>query len=174
MPRFSRRTFLAGSAAAPFLPAAAAVNSGKLDREAIVKRHSPVMRALDISSALQVGNGEFAFSADITGLQTFPAAYEGGMPLGTMAQWAWHAFPNPEHFQLHEVMRAYDAHGRPVLYAETPSEPERARQAVTWLRENPERIHLARIGLEFADRDGGPVALTDLSDIGRNSIFGAA
>ncbi len=143
----------------------AAANSGKLDREAIVKRHNPVLRAPDITSALQVGNGEFAFSADITGLQTFSAAYEGGMPLGTMAQWAWHTFPNPENFQLSEVMRPYDAHGRTVLYAETPNEPERVRKAVTWLRENPERIHLARIGLEFADREGRPVALTDLSDI---------
>jgi hypothetical protein len=169
MPQFGRRTLtrrqaIAGMAGSVALPLAAA-NSGKLDREAIVKRHNPVLRAPDIDSALQVGNGEFAFSADITGLQTFPAAYEEGMPLGTMAQWAWHTFPNPENFQLHEVMRPYEAHGRTVLYAETPNEPERARQAVIWLRENPERIHLARIGLQFADRDGRPVALADLSDV---------
>ena len=152
---------MAGATALPL----AAANSGKLDREAIVKRHNPVLRAPDITSALQVGNGEFAFSADITGLQTFSAAYEEGMPLGTMAQWAWHAFPNPENFQLREVMRPYDAHGRTVLYAETPNQPERARRAVTWLRENPERIHLARIGLQFADRDGRPVDMADLSDV---------
>ena len=165
MPQFSRRTFLAGSAAAPFLPAVAATDGGKLDREAIVKRHNPVLTAPDITSALQVGNGEFAFSADITGLQTFSAAYEEGMPLGTMAQWAWHTFPNPEGFHLGEVMRPYDAHGRTVPYAETPNEGERIRQAVTWLRENPERIHLARIGLKFADRDGSPVAVADLHDV---------
>ena len=73
---------MAGATALPLAEA----NSGKLDREAIVKRHNPVLRAPDITSALQVGNGEFAFSADITGLQTFSAAYEEGMPLGTMAQ----------------------------------------------------------------------------------------
>jgi hypothetical protein len=169
MPRFSRRTLtrrqmmagMAGSAALPL----AAVDSGKLDRQTIVKRHNPVLRAPDIDSALQVGNGEFAFSADVTGLQTFPAAYEEGMPLGTMAQWAWHTFPNPENFQLRDAMRPYDAHGRAVLYADTPNEPERARQAVTWLRENPERIHLARVGLRFADGDGRPVDLADLSDV---------
>jgi hypothetical protein len=169
MPQFSRRALtrrqaIAGMAGATALPLAAA-NSGKLDREAIVKRHNPVLRAPDITSALQVGNGEFAFSADITGLQTFSAAYEEGMPLGTMAQWAWHAFPNPENFQLREVMKPYDAHGRTVLYAETPNQPERARRAVTWLRENPERIHLARIGLQFADRDDRTVDMADLSDI---------
>ncbi|HEY1184285.1 MAG TPA: glycoside hydrolase family 65 [Bryobacteraceae bacterium] len=169
MPQFGRRTLtrrqaIAGMAGSAALPLAAA-NSGKLDREAIVKRHNPVLRAAVIDSALQVGNGEFALSADITGLQTFPAAYEEGMPLGTMAQWAWHAFPNPENFQLREVMRPYEAYGRTVLYAETPNEPERARRAVTWLRENPERIHLARIGLQFAVRDGRPVAMADLSDV---------
>jgi hypothetical protein len=36
---------------------------------------------------LSVGNGEFAFTADITGLQTFAEEYGRGMPLGTMAQW---------------------------------------------------------------------------------------
>ena len=163
MPPFSRRTFLAGAAALPLSAA-----GGGLDREAIVRRHNPLLRAPDIACALQVGNGEFAFSADITGLQTFSEDYEAGMPLGTMAQWAWHTFPNPENFQLRDVMRPYDSHGRTALYADgatDPSVPERARNAVTWLRENPERIHLARIGLEFAELDGRPVTLADLRDI---------
>jgi hypothetical protein len=174
MPEFSKRALtrrqaIAGMAGAAALPLVAA--NGKVDREAIVKRHNPVLRAPDINCALQVGNGEFAFSADITGLQTFPGAHEGGMPLGTMAQWAWHTFPNHENFRLGEVMRPYDSHGRTVLYADGIGEsdganvPERERKAVNWLRENPERIHLASIGLEFADRDGGPVTLADLSGI---------
>src|ERR1035438_7948327 len=63
MPQFSRRALtrrqaIAGMAGATALPLAEA-NSGKLDREAIVKRHNPVLRAPDITSALQVGNGEF-------------------------------------------------------------------------------------------------------------------
>jgi hypothetical protein len=159
---------MAGMAGAAGLPMAAA--SGRLDRAAIVKRHNPVLRAPDINSALQVGNGEFAFSADITGLQTFPAAYEKGMPLGTMAQWAWHTFPNTGDFHLRDVLRPFDSHGRTVLYADGISEfdrskvPERVRDAVTWLRENPQRIHLARIGLAFADQEGRPVTLADLRD----------
>src|ERR1017187_3896974 len=144
MPQFSRRALtrrqvIAGMAGASALPLAAA-NGGKLDREAIVKRHNPVLRAPDITSPLQVGNGEFAFSTDITGPSTFSTAYEQGMPLGTMAQWAWHAFPNPEDFRLREVMRPYDAHGRSVLYAETPNEPERVRQAVARSEEHTSEL----------------------------------
>ncbi len=146
----TRRELLAGMAAA------VAPAGGKLDRRAIVRRHNAVFRAADLDSPLQVGNGEFAFTVDVTGLQTFQQEYEKGMPLGTMAQWAWHTFPNPENYRLAEVMQPYDAHGRQVLYAWGPN-----KKAVAWLRENPQRIHLARIGLAFAD----PVSLGDLAGI---------
>ncbi len=43
-----------------------------------------------------LGNGELGFTADITGLQTFPEQYSPLAPLLTMAQWAWHSFPNPK------------------------------------------------------------------------------
>ena len=67
-----------------------------IDRHALVTRHNPVLHALDPSSPLSVGNGEFCFTADVTGLQTFPDAYDGrdATPLCTMADWGWHSFPN--------------------------------------------------------------------------------
>jgi hypothetical protein len=40
-----------------------------------------------------VGNGEFAFTADPTGLQTFPQLYADKLPLSTQSQWGWHSFP---------------------------------------------------------------------------------
>lgn len=43
-----------------------------IDRAALVGRHRVTLTAPDAMSPLTVGNGEFAFSADITGLQTFP------------------------------------------------------------------------------------------------------
>jgi hypothetical protein len=43
-----------------------------IDRQALVTRHNPVLTAIDPLSPLTVGNGEFAFGADVTGLQTFP------------------------------------------------------------------------------------------------------
>src|SRR5207244_7268814 len=61
-----------------------------IDRAALVKRHNPVLRAIDPLSPLSVGNGEFAFTADVTGLQTFPDVYAQALPLCTMSQWGWH------------------------------------------------------------------------------------
>ena len=40
---------------------------------------------LDPESPLSVGNGELAFTVDVTGLQTFAEAYEKTIPLGTLA-----------------------------------------------------------------------------------------
>jgi len=42
-----------------------------IDRKAVVDRHRIVTNKLDLLSPAQVGNGEFAFAVDITGLQTF-------------------------------------------------------------------------------------------------------
>ncbi len=47
-----------------------------------------------------VGNGNFAFTADITGLQTFQEQYSPLVPLMIEAQWGWHSFPNPSGFTL--------------------------------------------------------------------------
>ena len=52
-----------------------------------------------------VGNGNLAFTADITGLQTFPEQYSPLVPLMTQAQWAWHSFPNPQGFTLEQALK---------------------------------------------------------------------
>ena len=49
-----------------------ATRAEPVDRRARLARHSPVVRVFDSFSALSVGNGGFAFTADATGLQTFP------------------------------------------------------------------------------------------------------
>ncbi len=54
-----------------------------IDREALVKRNSPHITAFDSLASLSVGNGEFAYTVDITGLQSFPEKYKHGVPLGT-------------------------------------------------------------------------------------------
>jgi hypothetical protein len=116
-----------------------------IDREALVGRHNPVFRKLDPLSPLSLGNGEFAFTGDITGLQTFPQKYEETMPLCTMSHWGWHTSPlpaglDPTAFRLTQ----YDTHGRQVGYA---TSAEGQRELYAWLRENPHRLHLGRIGL---------------------------
>ena len=52
-----------------------------IDRRALVERHAPVLRAFDAESPFSVGNGESAFTLDVTGLQTFPDAFEKTIPL---------------------------------------------------------------------------------------------
>src|SRR5450756_2005105 len=69
----SRRAFLGAVPAA--LAAQPAAPAG-INRRDIVSRHNPTLRALDPRSPLSVGNGEFAFTADLTGLQTFPQPYD--------------------------------------------------------------------------------------------------
>lgn len=59
-----------------------------MDRKQIVERHNPVIKKVEPLSPLSIGNGEFGFSFDFTGLQTYPEAYES--PLGTQSNWGWH------------------------------------------------------------------------------------
>ncbi|MDE6766346.1 MAG: hypothetical protein K2J52_08575, partial [Duncaniella sp.] len=46
-----------------------------IDRSALLERNSPHITAVDTLASLSVGNGAFAFTTDITGLQTFPEYY---------------------------------------------------------------------------------------------------
>ncbi|MEO8337098.1 MAG: glycoside hydrolase family 65 [bacterium] len=130
-----------------------------VDRRARLARHSPTVRTFESFSALSVGNGGFAFTADATGLQTFPDQYPE-LPLATQAEWGWHSFPNPSGFRIDDALVLFDAHGRKVPYASGQN-----GAAGKWLRENPHRLSLARIGFVLARRDGTPAAHTDLSDV---------
>lgn len=132
-----------------------------IDRKALVERNSPRLEADDTLASLSVGNGGFAFTADITGLQTFPEAYSHGVPLGTQSQWGWHSFDNPQGLRIEESFKEYDfGHGHKELYATEHKEKGRARDAATWYRVNPHRLHLGCIGLET----GKDVSLADVSD----------
>ena len=59
-----------------------------MNRQAIVDRHNPIIRQVESVAPLSVGNGEFGFSCDFTGLQSFPELYES--PLSTQSNWGWH------------------------------------------------------------------------------------
>jgi hypothetical protein len=133
---------------------------GRIDRRALVDRHAPVNREVDKLSPLSVGNGQFAFTADVTGLQTFPDSYADGIPLSTQSHWGWHTFPNPEGYELKDALKNYDHYGREVPYA---SDQDRA--AGKWLRSSPHRLGLARIGFELTKKNGEKVFIDDLQDI---------
>ncbi|MDE6169918.1 MAG: hypothetical protein K2F68_02040, partial [Duncaniella sp.] len=119
-----------------------------IDRSALLERNSPHITAVDTLASLSVGNGAFAFTTDITGLQTFPEYYSNGVPLGTQSQWGWHSFDNPDSLRIEESYRVYDfGHGHPEVYAAEHKNPGRQKDAATWFRVNPHRLHLGCIGL---------------------------
>jgi len=141
----------------------AAGKTQRIDRQALVARHNPRMRKLDPLSPLSLGNGEFAFTADITGLQSFPAAYVQSMPLCTMSQWGWHTSPPPPGLDPGALrLVLYETHGRQVGY---PTSSEGQSELYTWLRENPHRLHLGRIGLRMKMTAGREVRLEDITEI---------
>jgi hypothetical protein len=145
------------------------VRDRRIDRRALVTRHNPTLRRADPLSPLSLGNGEFAFTADVTGLQTFPRFYardepprsgrseRGSTPLVTQSQWGWHSFANPRGFKPEDAYERYDAHGRSVEYASAQTSA-----AGAWLRENPHRLNLARIGFVLRKGDGAEATLDDL------------
>ena len=75
-----------------------------IDRKALVTRNNPIITSVDTLASLSVGNGGFAFTSDITGLQTFPEYYKNGVPLGTQSEWGWHSFDNPEQYRIEESL----------------------------------------------------------------------
>ena len=141
----------------------AASSDHKIDRYALVTRHNITLTRPDSLAPLSVGNGEFAFTADITGLQTFPEFHEKGMPLGTQSQWAWHSISNPEGFELSDVLESYQVSGRGVPYASDGNYSKGYSPAATWLRSNPHRLDLGRIGLCLIKPDGSLAKIKDLA-----------
>lgn len=123
-----------------------------IDRYALVMRNNPHNLSFDSLASLSVGNGEFAFTVDVTGLQTFPRQYAKGVPLGTQSQWGWHSFPNPEGYTHDETLKSYDfGRGHLEPYSVQYNEPKRLKDAAEWFRVNPHRLHLGIIGLELGE-----------------------
>ena len=135
-----------------------------IDRRELVTRHNVVVHELDPNGAMAVGNGEFAFNFDVTGLQSFPEFYEKTMPIGILSNWGWHNFPNPEGYSLDRFkMTVIKRHDREFVYpaASTSNPPPDA----AYLRANPHRFGLGRIGLAMTHADGSEVTIRDLQHI---------
>lgn len=137
----------------------------KINRKALVERHTVINTKVDSLSSLSVGNGKFAFTVDVTGLQSFPDVYAKGVPLGTQSEWGWHSFPNAKNFQFSETLKEYDLNGRKVPYATQIKQPERNKEAVSYFRENPHRLQLGNIGFELLKRDGSIATIADIKNI---------
>ena len=141
----------------------ARASGGSIDRRAVVRRHNPRVRSIDPFAALSVGNGEFAFTADVTGLQTFPQPYDEPFPLCTTAHWAWHTTPPPPGLDPGSLKpQMWETYGRDVPYATSAKGQE---PVFHYLRENPHRMHLGRIGLELRAGDGMVAQAEDVKNI---------
>ena len=139
--------------------------SQKIDRKAVVQRHNVIVNKIDSLSSLSIGNGNFAFTVDATGMQSFPDAYANGVPLGTQSAWGWHSFPNTEDLKIEDAQKTYELEGRKISYTVQLKEPERSRKAVEYFRVNPHRLQLGNIGMEIKKKDGSIVTANDIKNI---------
>lgn len=123
-----------------------------IDRRKVVQRNNPHVVTMDSLCSLSIGNGGFAMTVDGTGLQSFPKAYTKGVPLGTMSDWGWHSFGNPENYKEEESWRYYDyGRGRKEPYATQIKDDKRKKAAGDWYRVNPHRLHLGTLGLSLGN-----------------------
>ena len=129
--------------------------SEKIDRKTLVSRHNIV--SSDVKQVIPVGNGNFCFSCDVTGLQTF-----GG---NTMSHWAWHSFPLPPDLSIDDLPETGcymtgKLTGKGVDLIPAGKEP-----AADYMFHNPHSFNLGR--LRFIKGDGGDLKPEEVTDIQR-------
>ncbi len=144
-----------------FLLIGVAAAAAPIDREALVRRHNPVVRSVDYDSPLTVGNGGFAFTADITGLQTFAYDYHRhGVPTETQARWAWVSDENPENYTLKDANKDFTLpDGRVLGFPTRSSVP-----AGDWLRKNPRAFPVGQLQLVWDKPDGSAFTPADIEE----------
>lgn len=139
--------------------ALASLCAAGIDRQAVVSRYNPVRNASSQSTPMQVGNGYFAFGADVTGLQTF-------LPYAIMSSWGWKNDSLPANRTMGDILDYHGVswwnHDRLVTYM-FDGDPE----VQQWLIANPNRVNLGRTGLVFFSEDGQAqnVMESDLSHV---------
>ena len=142
--------------------------TAELNRKAIVNRNNPIITEANSLASLTVGNGHFATTVDVTGLQSFPFEYGAGVPLTAMSDWGWHKFENTSGLTPAESEKSFElGHGHPEVYAVEYKKAEdgRHKEATEYFRVNPHRLNLGVIGLDMKSADGKKVELKDLKDI---------
>ncbi len=162
MPLFVRKPLIVVVLAFLILPS---YLYAQIDRKALVKRHSVIVNQVDSLSSLSVGNGKFAFTVDVTGLQTFPERYQKGVPLGTQSEWGWDNFGNKNKYKIEDTFKYYEQNGRKIPYVVQPKEPERAKETSNFFRQNVHRLQLGNIGLELIKSNGKLATSNDIKNI---------
>jgi len=118
-----------------------------IDRHAVVDRHDIDWPNLD--GQIPLGNGNFAFNADGTGLETV-----GG---NTMCHWCWHSFPLPPGVRKSEIRPwATPDYGRLTM----PLTTRDPKAIADWEYDNPQPLNLGRIG--FINQEGERLMAADV------------
>ncbi|KAF2685836.1 hypothetical protein K458DRAFT_417039 [Lentithecium fluviatile CBS 122367] len=146
----------------------ASLGNCEIDRESIVRQFNLRLNQSHPYSPVQVGNGNFAFGVDVTGLQTF-------LPHNTLSSWGWHnsSLPTtPNQTSISDYTGVdWWTHGRLVNYAQpNPAEKDIGQ----WLISNPHRINLGRVGLWFGEKNVSEDALqrkSQVLDLWEGAIF---
>jgi beta-xylosidase len=140
-------------------PAVNKRSSSAIDRKAWVTRHNPTLDRLDVDSPFIVGNGGFAFGADITGLQTFDDYYfHHGIPVETLSRRIWHSQPDTHGSTLAETNESYKMPDGSIIGFPTRQDSP----AGVWLRRNPQIQPLGRFALEWLKADGSALSPEDI------------
>ena len=141
-----------------------------INRQAVVSRNNPVITEADPLASLTVGNGHFATTVDVTGMQSFPFEYEAGVPLTAMSDWGWHKFENTGALTPSDSEKSFDlGHEHQEVYAveykASKGDAPRNVAATEYFRVNPHRLNLGTIGLELKNAAGQQLTTADLTDI---------
>jgi hypothetical protein len=135
--------------------AATPTNTVPIDRHALVTRHNITWN--DPARHLPLGNGEFSFGADGTGLQTFAG--------NSMSHWGWHSFPLPDGWTPDRVpVTGTFQKGRNIGPDDTYPPGTDAIRA--WMRDNPHIMNLGRLRLMHSD--GRPISQNEISGLNRS------
>ncbi|OJJ99087.1 hypothetical protein ASPACDRAFT_1901628 [Aspergillus aculeatus ATCC 16872] len=125
-----------------------------IDRQNVIRRYNPVRTNLSTTTPMQVGNGDFAFGADITGLQTL-------LPFNILSSWCWcnDSLPTIPGQTEPSDFTGMDwwTHDRLVNYdISNPAEAAISQ----WLIANPHRVNLGRVGLLY---QGANISVADVT-----------
>lgn len=136
-----------------------------INRCELVSENNPILEKIDYKSPLSVGNGDFAFTVDVTGLQSLYDEYNKKLtPLCTMSQWGWHTSPVSDNRYAYTMddlhMTDYEYANRTVSYAVEPKQGN--EEVYYWLRKNPHKFNLGRLGFLYKRERIKP---EDISDI---------
>ncbi|MDE1192086.1 MAG: hypothetical protein PW786_08105 [Arachidicoccus sp.] len=138
-------------------------NAQKINRQEVIHRHDIYQTKADTFSSVTLGNGEFAATVDVTGLQTFYKDYQLGVPLGTESEWGWHSFPNSKNLTIDQTYKYYNVNGKKNVSYSVQSNA--AKDAVEYFRVNPHRLQLGNIGFVLLLKNGDTAKLQDIKNI---------